>query len=266
MKKYKLIFVVLAFRTGQDIPGFIKSISSKIDDYRIIIVNSFYSEESLEEIHDIAVNHGCDFVPVDNKGYGYGNNKGIEYAQEHYDYDYLIVCNADIEIQKMDLAVLSPDKLNAPMITTITGKMQNPYWAHRNKLGEWLIYQGHRRRSRMSMILGQGINKLIREGFLFRFLHSNRQTANIYAAHGSFLIFPKQLIEQLQPVFDEKMFLYYEEAFLSNRLHRNNIGIVLHKGISILHYEDGSTKGSNLDLSHYASNSFLYYYENCCNK
>lgn len=261
MKKYKYIFVVLAFRTGQDIPGFINSLSTKIDDYKVIVVNSFFSEESLAEIREISEKNGCDFLPVPNKGYGFGNNKGIAYAELHYDYDYIIVCNADIEIQKFNAEALSPDKINAPIITTFNGKEQNPYWVHRNTIGEWLIYQGHKYQSRLCKIIGQGMNKLIREIFLFCFMRSKKKSTKIYAAHGSFIVFPKQLLEQLQPIFDENMFLYYEEAFLANMLHEKNIEITLQKEISILHHEDGSTKGSHLDTSPYKKKSYIYYYE-----
>jgi len=260
VKPVKYVFVVLAFRTGRDIPAFVQSVASKFDSYRIVVVNSFFSQQSLEEIAEIAKENDCDFIPIENKGYGYGNNVGIKYAQEHYDYEYLIVANADIEIQKADLSCLDPDVVNAPLIRTMTGKKQNPYWACRNKLGEWLIFRGFKNHSRLCLIMGQGMNKVIRELMMFCFLHSKRQRSRVYAAHGSFLIFPKTILERISPVFDENMFLYYEEAFLARKLRQMGIGIVLQKGISILHFEDGSTKGSNLDLSPYARESFLYYY------
>ncbi len=265
-KKYKYVFIVLAFRTGRDIPGFIKTLSSKFDDYKVVVVNSYYNEESLAEIRDIAFENDCDFIPIENKGYGYGNNQGIKYALENYNFDYLIVCNADIEVQKWDVGELPSEKVSAPMITTINGKKQNPYWAKSNKFGDWLIYKGHKNQSRLFMFLGQGMNKLIREIYLLSFAKSRKRVSRIYAAHGSFLIFPRKIVDRIAPVFDENMFLYYEEAYLAKKLHRNNIEIELQKDISILHYEDGSTKGSNIDLSKHASQSYIYYYEKYCKK
>ena len=262
MEKVKCVFIILTYRTGQDIPGFVNSIPPEIrQNSRIIVVDSFFSEEAVASIKIIAEENGCDFLSVPNNGYGYGNNRGIEYANNHYDYEYAIVCNADIEIKQADFSLLSSEAVNAPMITTVNGKNQNPYFAVRNTFAEWLIYQGHVRQSRLFMILGQGMNKVIRELFLVLFRLSCRANSKIYAAHGSFLIFPRKVIDVIFPVFDEQMFLYYEEAYLANKLYKNKIDIVLHKAISILHYEDGSTKGSNIDLSPYSTKSYRYYYE-----
>ena len=262
MEKFKFVFIILAFRTGNDIPSFLQSLSEKLKEpYKVIVVNSFYSDESLNEIRNVARVCNCDFIPIENKGYGYGNNRGIDFALAHYKFDFLVVCNADIELKSFKYGDLHVDKLNAPMITTITGKKQNPYFAIRNPLSAWLIYHGHKKKSKVLLLAGRGINKIIRETFLFIFNHSDKREAMIYAAHGSFLIFPCGLLKVLQPVFDENMFLFCEEDCLANKLYKMESGIVLHKDIAILHYEDGSTKGSNIDTSSFGSKSYIYFYE-----
>lgn len=42
---------------------------------------------------------------VENKGYSYGNNRGIEYCHNNYEYDYIIISNPDIIIKKFDFKV-----------------------------------------------------------------------------------------------------------------------------------------------------------------
>lgn len=94
---YDFIFVVLVYRNTSDLVDFFASL--KLERTRVIVVNSFYDKESELQFKQIAESNHADFLSVPNKGYGAGNNRGVEYALKHYDFKYLVISNADVEIK-----------------------------------------------------------------------------------------------------------------------------------------------------------------------
>ena len=265
MKYYKFIFVILTYRTGSDIPLFLDSINNNIDaSFKVIVVNSYYDEESLKEIELLAKNNDCDFLPIENKGYSYGNNYGIQYALSTYSFDYLVISNSDLVVNEFDESSLPNDGIVGPLITTAKGKKQNPYFAINNKISDWFIYKYYKNSQFVYLLIGQGLNKIIRELFLLLFSVSRINIKKVYALHGSFIIIPQSIIDELVPVFDDNMFLFYEEAYLGKKMNSLGMPCYLTKSISVTHFEDGSTKGSLIDLSPYYKESYLYYFEKYC--
>lgn len=262
-KKYSVVFIVLVYRNTQDLVEFIKCVSDKASDYKIIVVDSFYSENTKKEFEEIANNNSCDFISVPNKGYGAGNNRGIELALRQYEFDYLVISNPDIEINHFSVNKLQNEdnRVYGPLIITSRGKNQNPYWAIRNKFTELLIYKGYKSQNRLLIYMGTGVNKVVREIFLSLFKLSSRQNATVFALHGSFVIFPKKLLERLGIVYDEALFLFSEEADLAHRFYELDVDCVITKEISVKHKEDGSMALAKIDESSELRKSTMYYYE-----
>lgn len=120
--KFDIVFVVLVYRNIRDLRDFFNS--NEIPDSKTIVVNSFYDDESECEFKEIAESNQADFLSVPNKGYGAGNNRGIDYALSNYDFNYLIVSNADITISRFrkDLIDKFPNAVLAPKILTLNNK------------------------------------------------------------------------------------------------------------------------------------------------
>ena len=242
-KKVDIVFVCLVYRLCDDIDDFVASVNKITTNYKIILVNSYFNDESLVSIQNKAIKYDCDFISILNKGYGYGNNIGIKYAYDNFDFKYIIISNIDIVINKLNIKEL--DSLGScvigPFIKNLKGKNQNPYWPIRNLSSEGLIYYGLKNEKKWALLLSQGINRVIREIFLLYSRIVLRRSFRVYALHGCFLIFPKAIIEEIGTmIFDEKMFLFYEEAYLANKLNLLSISRVLTKAVSITHSEDGS--------------------------
>ena len=104
---YDFIFVVLVYRNTSDLIDFFASL--KLERTKVIVVNSFYDEESEKQFKQISEINHADFLSVPNKGYGAGNNRGVEYALKHYDFKYLVISNAD-EIKAMSKEYLDNRK------------------------------------------------------------------------------------------------------------------------------------------------------------
>ena len=260
MKHYKYIAIILVYRNEDDLKECVASFNRHVSDCKIIIVNSFFDEESNERIKNAAQQLGCDFLSVENKGYGAGNNAGIAYANQHYTFDYLIISNPDIVIQQFDDNQVNPQGITAPDITALSGKKQNPLLPWDTHYFYYFVYQGYKRNNKYFCLFGRALNRLSRE--LFLLWSWNRTTpCNIYGAHGSFLIISQDALAKLLPLYDEHIFLLCEELVLAKRAKEKGIVTYLTPQIKILHKEDGSVKLSNLSMRKIVAQSTIYYYE-----
>ena len=260
-KKFDFIFVIVTYRNAEDLFELDESLRKFVNNYKVIIVNNYMNDETEKRIKEIASLLKYDYIKSENRGYGAGNNKGIDYAINNYKFDYLVVSNSDVVIKKFDIINLPKNKaIIGPKITTLNGKLQNPYWVKENKIAQKFIYLGLKNKSKVRLNIGQGFNKIIREVFLL-FNKNKSNPIKTYAIHGAFVIFTEDVIRKLHPIYDENMFLYYEEALLAKKSKIKKINRYFFPNIQILHKEDGSTKGSNISLNGYARNSFIYYYE-----
>lgn len=260
---YEVIFVVLVYRNLDDIRGFVEQVKKINVPYKVVMVESFFDKECTKKFKEIADLNNCDFLPVKNGGYGYGNNKGIEYVNMHYNYDYIVVCNADIDI--LDFPSKMPEefkgKVIAPVINTLTGKNQNPFWAKENNFAEWLMYYGIKKDMSLFFNAAFALFKIQRIIFLKNFNKNKKTEEIIQAPHGSFSIFSKEVIDILGTPYDDKMFLFAEECLLAHRLKELNIKVLMTKRIKIRHHEDGSMGVANVKQYEERKKSVVYYYE-----
>lgn len=262
MECYEYVFCVLVYRNVLDVERLVYSINKNVNNAKIVIVNSFFDEISKKEINEHAVKLGCDFLNVENKGYSYGNNKGIEYICDKYNFRYLVISNPDIIVRRFPKnELISEDCITGPLIKTIRGKMQNPYWAIENYLGEYILYFGFKYNIRCLRIMVYAINRLIRIAYVALVNLCRKECFKVYACHGSFIVIPNGILKQLLPVFDDEMFLFNEEALLAKKAKKRKIKICINKNIKVIHKEDGSLEMSNVNENNRQRESFLYYFE-----
>lgn len=264
MKFYKNIFIVLTYINSIDLIDFINSVHKEVDNYHIIIVNSYYDEKSKLEIENVAQQNKCDFINIPNKGYSFGNNRGIEYALKNYKFDYLIVSNPDIVVKKFDTNNLKNNHIYCGKICNISNKNQNPMLAVENKVSDFLLYKGYLNKNKFLIFLGLGINRILKEIFMFLFKLKKSKQMYIYQPHGSFIIFSNYALKILENVFDENIFLFGEEGILAKRAKKKNVKVIYTEQIICIHKEDGSMKLTDRNLNSDIRNSNIYYYENYC--
>lgn len=235
---YDFIFVVLVYRNTFDLIDFFASL--KLERTRVIVVNSFYDEESELKFKQIAESNHADFLSVPNNGYGTGNNRGVKYALDHYDFKYLVISNADVEIKAMSKEYLDNRKngIYAPSIKTLSGKQQNPHMPYHIKMIDKLKYKLFCKNYWTGILLFCAVNKILRNLF---FITTKLGFHKIYTAHGAFVIFPKEIVEDLYPFYDEDVFLFTEEENLGQLAQRNKINTYFVPKVKIRHKEDGST-------------------------
>lgn len=263
-KKLDFVFITLVYRNFKDLYAFCDSLKKNvIGSYEVVVIDAFYDEKTSFRIRKCAKELGCHYIQIDNGGYGYGNNQGLNYIQKMFEYNYVFICNPDTILEnKISLSMFRENYLCiAPKIISKSGKKQNPYWPCENVISEYLIYKGYKNNNRIFLYAGIGINKIIRSLFNVYVELSEKKIFSIYACHGSFFAINKKFFEISQFRYDEEMFLFYEEAYLARKIKIDKEKIYYYKNIIVSHNEDGSMSIANIKEYPYLKKSYLHYYE-----
>lgn len=255
---FDLIFVVLVYRNTNDLKDFFRNFT--LDNAKVVVVNSYFDSRSDNEFKKIATAYNADFITVPNEGYGAGNNRGIEYAVNHYDFNFLIISNADITIRHFSNEILHKNKhcIIAPKILTKTGKNQNPSSPFKpNRLIELLLYHTYRGNHSKLVIAFYAFSRL--QKILYYAI--KRFKKHIYSPHGAFIIIPHKLLLQLIPIFNEDVFLFYEENHLGKLAESKAIKTIYSPEIIIDHKEDGSVSLLNANNFDLMKDAYIKMYE-----
>lgn len=258
-ERYDVILIVLTYINSGDLQDMINSIHKNALDfrYKVIVVNSFYDTISQKKIECISKKNNCDFLNIENKGYGYGNDKGIDYAKNKYEFDYLIISNPDILIKRISLEELEKysNSIIGPSIIRKNGSQQNPAVLFPIPFLVKLKYWGFKY-SKIFLYIFIIANKIIKVFF------KRNNVQRTYMLHGSFLIIPKIVLNQMGQIFDEQMFLFNEEDLLAYKCkYVYNIQQIYNPNIKVLHKEDGSINLANMKTFAYSKASYIYFFE-----
>lgn len=258
---YDFVFVVLVYKNVQDLKDFFANF--KVKKSRVIVVNSFYDKASETEFSNIAELNNADFITIPNRGYGFGNNRGCEYALRNYQFQFLVISNADVIIEKINADLLNNyrNAIIAPNIYDKKGKKQNPANPYMSPIWySYLMYVVFQKGWRRALLFCSIYSRIAKISFFL--LHKFFDKRRIFAAHGAFLIIPKKVLKTLYPIYDERMFLFCEEPHLGMLARKNNINTYYVPEIIIHHKEDGSMSVANIDIFEKTKESYKIYYNN----
>lgn len=254
---FKYIVVILVYRNTVDLLECIESVKKKIDSVKIVVLNAYYDEDSKNQIEKIAHETDSDFINIENKGYSYGNNVGIQFAMKNYSFEYAIISNPDIVVEKFDDSEMPDAGVVAPKIVAASGKKQNPMILRENRVSEYFVYCGLKKNIICMLAIGIILNKI--SNVFFNRKHKKQY--EIFAAHGSFVIIKNTVVQRIQPLYDENMFLFGEEGVLAYRCRENGFKTVYDANILIRHKEDGCMKLADFSINNELKKSNIYFYE-----
>lgn len=178
----------------------------------IIVVDNLSTDNSYETLKK----HENDKIIVisskKNGGYGYGNNYGVKYAIEHFNADYVLICNPDVSFSESTvnecLSTLqsNPDiAVVAPRMMDINNK-KSPYcaWKIREKWMEYLL------------------SELILSRWLVPNIHYDidnvqNEMLEVDCVSGAMLMVNSRHFSNIG-MYDENIFLYGEETVLGIKL------------------------------------------------
>ena len=259
MKKVDFVFVILTYINSSDLKDFFDSVAKLNLDAACIVVDAYHDNENSRKIEIISKTYNAEYIQIPNNGYGYGNNCGIEYANNKYEYKFIIISNPDIIVEQLDIKNLYSQNacIIGPQIKNAKKQMQNPMYVTENLFAQRLVYWGLKTNRKFIFMIGIGINKIKRKCFLKR---NKRNISQVYQIHGCFVIFGNETIKQLGKVYDENIFLFAEESYLAVRLKKLGIKTIYNPNILVTHKEDGSM-GFRDDIGEQIKKSNIYVFE-----
>ena len=144
-----------------------------------------------------------------------------------------------------------------PKIINMRNQAQNPMYIKENLMVQKMVYYGLKNNNKIQFYLGIAINKLLKNIFL---LKNRNKESLVYQLHGSFVIFGRKVLDKLENVYDEEMFLFAEESYLALRLKNAGIISIYNPNIVVQHKEDGSMRFRD-DISEQLRGANIYVYE-----
>lgn len=201
-----------------------------------VIVSDNFSANRNEMFAKIKLQFGDKVVLIQNNvngGYGYGNNQGVNQSNA----SHLIIMNPDVRIVK-------------PIFNQIINLFKD-----NNNIGLVGVRFTDGSKSLMFKPEFKNLFRLVFGSVLIKL--------GMYKIHqvyfsGSFLIFDKSSFIQVG-LFDENIFMYYEEPDISNRLLSIGKEIILAKDLFVLHLAHG--RKVNYSLLKIGYESRKYYFE-----
>lgn len=234
----QLSIVIVTYNSEKHIFGCLDSIFefNDIGEGLEVIVSDNFSENSIEMFEKIKLQFGDKVVLIQNNlngGYGYGNNRGVNAAKS----SRLIIMNPDVRIV-------------SPIFAQIIG-----------------VFNDNKNIGLLGVRFKDGSKSLtFKPEFknLFRLVFGSLLIdLGLYKIHqvyfsGSFLILDKSSFIQAG-LFDENIFMYYEEADVSNRILSIGKETILAKDLFVLHLAHG--RKVNYSLLRIGCESRKYYFK-----
>jgi GT2 family glycosyltransferase len=194
-----------------------------------------------------------------NRGYFGGAKWALEqYLAQHSIPDWVIVCNNDIvfEDPRFLSRLLEKDPMAAGVIAPaivsgLTGYDANPSIRRRPGPIRMLRYRFWLS-NYYTMWLKQWLSPFVRRvryRFSLRRASRNAASREIYAPHGSFLIFSRKFFE-VGGFIDDGFFLYAEEFCVAEMCRRLGLPVIHDSGLRVWH-EEGQSTGRMLSRSLY---------------
>ena len=249
---YELVFVVLVYRNIDVLRQFFSTLTLSCG-YRVIVVNSFFNQETEDACRALSDEYDADFISVPNRGFGAGNNRGCSYVMDHYRYRFLILSNSDVIIRDISCLMQMEEQMAvyAADIRMENGHRQNPHLPFKVGLYLKLLDLSYKWKSNVLMNVAFAFNRVLRELVLAWTKMNGGRIIRIFSAHGSFIVMTYQASQVLNPIFHEGMFLYNEELYLAHRCRMLRIPVYYVPRLKIIHMEGASsTKQSNAWKNH----------------
>lgn len=208
----KIAIIILNYNSSADCCKCINFLKQQQGvDTEIIVVDNCSLEEDRNAIETLCKEQNCTFIAnSENRGYNAGNNIGLRYAAVK-GYEYALIANPDMEFPQTGyiaalLAKMQEDKdivVCGSDIVGTDGIHQSPM----GKEGNW----------RNSFGWIKDILRRKKQGEAYDFIDNYKESHYCHKVSGCCFMIKTAFLEQIN-FFDEKVFLYCEEAILSRQV------------------------------------------------
>ncbi len=267
----KIICVILNYNDAQTVCALVRRLEQSQLLKAIVLVDNASTDGSWEKFRELEENsRKKSLVPIHllradhNGGYGAGNQLGINYAVRYLNPDYIIVANPDIEVGdrcmlrvKEALELQENGAVASAMVMSPTGAPLLSYWDLLPVFRD-LLDTGPLTRRLFCGLLLTPLCRLPRG--------TDKNSRLVGAVPGSFFMIKVAAFseEEIRQLFDEKIFLYYEEKTLGQKLRARGKKEVLVTDESYVHAHSVSVSKSIARMwsrQKILHESKLYYYK-----
>lgn len=216
------VIVVLNYNDYKTVYEFVEHVDRFNKNLPLVIVDNKSTDDSYQELKKLERSNISVIQTDKNRGYAYGNNFGVKFAEEKYpDAKFIGISNPDIILNEDCLAKIAGAFEKNPQYASLTGVMYYP--------------DGHVD-SRPYLTMPTYLEVLQGCFYLSRKIFAKRRdrqvdttvdVQKVEALPGCFFIYERKAFDTIGG-FDENTFLYYEENILAKRMQQHNLccGIV----------------------------------------
>ena len=222
--------ITVNYNNWTETKRFVESVRSCTSIDKIVVVDNMSTDDSYERLLCLS-NERVDVIQSNrNGGYGYGNNCGIRHAAK-YSPEYVLISNPDVEFSDKVVKSMKSVMDNKTKIAVIAPVMRcsdgtiSECAAWNVPIGKWLFFA-------YDLPI---LNKMFKR--FYYDARKNRDKHDILyadAVPGSFLMLRMDFVEQFG-IYDEKMFLYYEESVLGIKVKKKGLKTCLLLRCSFTH-------------------------------
>jgi hypothetical protein len=168
-----------------------------------------------------------------------------ELKRKEQSFDYILLTNTDIELAGADfltriVGLAQQSKamwLGPEIISSESGKNQNPYYRHR--ISESKLHRLQLVFSNYFLYLFYRLLAILKSRLPSK--KDSEKDASCYALHGSFFMIRNELAEAMMQYEEQCPFLYEEELFLAEICNRMHFKVEVLKEVSVKHTEHAVT-------------------------
>lgn len=208
----KVAVIILNYNSGADCRkciGFLKQQQGV--EVEIIVVDNCSREDDSKAIESVSKENACTFIANnENRGYNAGNNVGLRYVAEK-GYEYALIANPDMEFPQEDYLHRLAEKMQSDEEIVVCGSdiigADGIHQSPMGKEGNW--------RSSFGWI--KDILHRKQKNEAYDFIDNHKESHYCHKISGCCLMLRMSFIKEIG-FFDEKVFLYCEEAILSRQV------------------------------------------------
>ena len=209
---HKIAIIILNYNSSADCRkciGFLKQQQGV--EAEIVVVDNCSRENDRKVVEVLCKEQGCTFIANnENKGYNAGNNVGLRYAAKK-GYEYALIANPDMEFPQKDYLLRLAEKMQDDEEIVICGSdIIGADGIHQSPMGKDSNW-----RSSFGWI--KDILHRKKQGEAYDFIDNYKESHYCHKVSGCCFMIKTDFLKQIN-FFDEKVFLYCEEAILSRQV------------------------------------------------
>lgn len=248
----KVPIIILNYNTSSDCSKCISFLKKQQGiDIEILVVDNCSSEDDSKYLRSLCEEEQCTLIEnLENKGYNAGNNIGLRYAADK-GYEYALIANPDMEFPQEDYVARMVEKMEEDEEIVMCGSdIVSPEGIHQNPMkrdGDWRSYFGW-----MACIFKR------KPADTYDFIDNYPKSHYCHKVSGCCLMVRMDFIKSIG-FFDEKVFLYCEEAILSKQVQLNGKRMYYIANAQAIHRHIKSEKGNPVRRLKTWRKSRIYY-------